>query len=83
MADQPDFGELKRQLRGAADEGHASADAVLGRVDEYLTADDVSDEHREGLIEHLRDAVHHFEADHPRLTAALQQVVDSLTAAGI
>ena len=83
MTDQPDFGELKRQLRGAADEGHANADDVLGRVDEYLAADDVSEEHHEGLIQHLRDAVNHFEAEHPRLTAALQQVVDSLTAAGI
>lgn len=83
MANHAEFEELKRQLRNVADEGDARADNVLKHVDDYLGTDEPSQEHHEGLLGQLRDAVHHFEADHPRVTEALQQVVNSLTAAGI
>jgi rubrerythrin len=81
MAEQPDFEELQRQLRDAADEGHEQADELLRKVDEYHASD--TGEERESLRRQLSDAIYHFEAEHPRLTAAIQQVVNSLTAAGI
>ncbi|MDH3397905.1 MAG: DUF4404 family protein [Acidimicrobiia bacterium] len=83
MAEQHELEELKRQLHHVADQGNSGADEVLKKVDEYMATDEVSQDHHDGLVQQLRDAVDHFEVEHPRLTAAMQKVVDSLTAAGI
>ena len=83
MADQPEFEELKRQLRSVADEGDTGADEMLKHVDDYMATEEVSPEHHEGFLQHLRGAVNHFEVEHPRLTESIQNVVNSLTAAGI
>lgn len=83
LTDNPDFEELLRQLRHAADEGNEGAREVLRRMGEYGDGRDTSEESREGVLQVLTDAVYQFEADHPRLTAAIQKVVDSLTAGGL
>lgn len=82
MADNRDFEELLRQLQHAANEGNEGAKEVLRRMGEYREGGD-SEESREGVRQVLSDAVYQFEADHPRLTAAIQKVVDSLTAGGL
>jgi len=83
MVDQSDFDELRRQLEHAAAEGDASAAEILRQVGDYVEHDDGSDDEHTGILRVLSDAVYQFEAEHPRLTAAIQKVVDSLTAGGI
>lgn len=82
MPEPAEFDDLKRELREASAD-HPKAGEVLGHVDGYLGDEGGGDEARTGLIQTLSDAVYHFEAEHPRLTAAVQRVIDSLTAAGI
>ncbi len=59
---------------------------VLGELKENISRlvkeeTDIEDEH-EGLAERLGDAVGHFEEDHPKLTIAIQHILDSLARMG-
>jgi septal ring factor EnvC (AmiA/AmiB activator) len=51
--------------------------ALLERLDKPAA------DHQRSRIEQLRDAIPYFEGSHPRLTAALAQVVDTLNRMGL
>lgn len=63
-----------------------STGEVLGKLKEdigRLVHEDVSiEEEQEGLSERLDDALGHFEEDHPKLSMAIQHVLDSLARMG-
>ncbi len=82
MPDPRDMEELRRQLQHVSGDD-PKAGEVLREVESYLAEDEPPTERRAGLLQTLSDAIYQFEAEHPRLTAAIQKVVDSLTAAGI
>ncbi len=44
---------------------------------------DPAQENPETLLDRLQDAIDHFEVDHPAITAALSQILNSLSNAGI
>lgn len=71
--------DLQNELRDAQAGGHERAAELLDRVEAYL--DDEADHHT--LRQALSEGVAHFEADHPRLAATIQRVIDALTAGGI
>ena len=81
--DAEDLSELQRELRAAADEGHIEAEDVLDHVDSYVNHDNPSPEQHHDLRQRLSDAVLHFEVTHPTLSASLERVANSLSAAGI
>jgi len=63
-----------------------STGEVLGKLKEdigRLVHEDVSiEDEKEGLSESLDDALGHFEQDHPKLSMAIQHVLDSLARMG-
>ena len=74
---------LQKDLESAADDGHDEANDVLDHVNAYLEHDEPEPELHHALRRRLTEAVVHFEATHPELSATLDRVVSSLTAAGI
>lgn len=59
---------------------------VLGELKEDISRlvkeeTDIEEDH-EGLTERLGDAVGHFEQDHPKLSIAIQHILDSLARMG-
>lgn len=44
---------------------------------------DPAEEDDESLLERLQDAIDHFEVEHPAITAALSQMLNTLSNAGI
>lgn len=54
---------------------HLSAD-----IQQFL---DPAQENPETLLERLQDAIDHFEVEHPAVTAALSQMLNTLSNAGI
>jgi hypothetical protein len=76
--------ELRTQLAGAAkldDKTYAQLRALVTDIEQAIE----SDEPREGdsLSEQAEDLVLKFEADHPQLTSALNQVASALANLGI
>jgi hypothetical protein len=49
-------------------------------IQKFLDPDEDDDE---SLLERLQDAIDHFEVEHPTITAALSQMLNTLSNAGI
>ena len=73
---------VRDELADAAASGSEDASELAGHVDAYLTGDTSEEEHN-ALLGRLHEGVLRFEMSHPRLSHALQGVVDSMTASGI
>ena len=75
--------DLHDELASAADDGHDAAADLHGEVADYMANPDPHPDETEALQEQLSDGLLHFEVSHPRLSAAMQRVIDSLSASGI
>ncbi len=79
--------ELERLKEEAAklpsddDAGRARLDEVIRRVESKLAEDQDDDD--EGLFDQLQESVSHFEAEHPRATAILNDIMVTLSNMGI
>lgn len=73
---------VRGELENAAAEGNQDAGELAGHVDAYLASSEDDDDHG-ALLDRLHEGVLRFELSHPRLSHALQGVVDSMTASGI
>ena len=67
------------------DEGRALVLNTMGELAGLLEKpkDEPKSDQDESLGERLEDAAKQFEADHPQLFTALQQIIDTLRGAGI
>jgi hypothetical protein len=74
--------EIRSHLRRAADEGNPDAGDLAEHLDAYL-AGAQSPEEQDDILDRLREGMLRFEANHPKLSHAIQGVIDSLTASGI
>ncbi|MCS3904239.1 hypothetical protein J2T55_002275 [Methylohalomonas lacus] len=61
--------------------GRARLDEVIKRVESKLAEDQDDDD--EGLFDQLQESVSHFEAEHPRATAILNDIMVTLSNMGI
>jgi hypothetical protein len=75
--------EVHAQLNEAAAAGDENAGELADQVGSYLSKDAPNQDDDDDLVDRLRLSVRRFEAAHPRLSEAVQGVVDSLTASGI
>ena len=83
MAMHEPLSELLAELRSAIDEAEQTGDkdrlaALVDELDRRLNEDD-----DEGIVDDLRDEVSRFEAEHPRLAAAIGRAADALSALGL
>jgi len=86
MTDQK-LPELLRQLHDEL-ERTESLDEKGREMLIHLNADiqkfiDPAEEDDETIFEEIQDAIDHFEVDHPVITAALSQILNTLSNAGI
>lgn len=65
-------GEAKRHMQG-----------LVGELDQRLATTATTAEHRDGVVDQIKHAVERFEADHPRVTAILNDIMVSLSNMGI
>ena len=75
--------DLSNELAAAADEGHEEAADLHDDVNDFMAISDPTGGQHEAMRVQLSDAMLHFEVSHPSLTAAMQRVIDSLSASGI
>lgn len=75
--------DLSDDLASAADDGQDLAEELHSQVNDYLANPDPSSTDHEALRDQLSDAILQLEVSHPALSAAMQRVVDSLTASGL
>ena len=75
--------DLQDELAAAADDGHDMAAELHGELQDYLDTDEPGADDHDALRDQLSDSLLHFEVSHPSLSAAMQRVIDSLTASGI
>ena len=83
MAMQEPLSELLSELRGAIDEAERTGERehlarLVDELDRRLNEDD-----DEGIVDDLREEVTRFEAEHPRLAAAIGRAADALSALGL
>jgi hypothetical protein len=83
MAMHEPLNELLAELRAAIDEAEQTGNReelarLVDELDRRLNEDD-----DEGVVDDLRDAVDRWEAEHPRLAAAIGRAADALSALGL
>jgi hypothetical protein len=83
MAMHEPLAELLADLREAIDKAEQTGDKdelarLVDELDRRLNEDD-----DEGLVDELRDEVTKWEAEHPRLAAAIGRAADALSALGL
>ena len=83
MAMHEPLAELLAELRAAIDEAEKTGSRehlarLVDELDRRLNEDD-----DEGIVDDLRDEVTRFEAEHPRLAAAIGRAADALSALGL
>jgi uncharacterized phage infection (PIP) family protein YhgE len=71
--------ELK-QLESVDEDGREMLSHLNADIQQFL---DPTQENPETLLERLQNAIDHFQIDHPALTAALSQMLNTLNNAGI
>jgi hypothetical protein len=62
------------------DKGREILNHLSTDIQKFLDPDEDDDE---SLLERLQDAIDHFEVEHPTITAALSQMLNTLSNAGI
>jgi polyhydroxyalkanoate synthesis regulator phasin len=75
--------DLLAQLRSAIDDAEQTGNReelarLVDELDRRLNEDD-----HEGIVDDLREEVTRFEAEHPRLAAAIGRAADALSALGL
>ena len=85
MTDEPrdHIENLSDDLAAAAAGGHDAAEDLQGQVNDFLAKGEPTPEDHAALRDQLSDGLLHFEVSHPSLSAAMQRVIDSLSASGI
>jgi flagellar biosynthesis chaperone FliJ len=71
--------ELK-QLESVDDDGREMLSHLNADIQQFL---DPTRENPESFLEQLQSAIDHFEVEHPAITAALSQMLNALSNAGI
>lgn len=71
--------ELER-THSVDEKGREMLDRIQADIQKFL---DPSEEEDETLFARLQDAIDHFEVEHPAITAALSQMLNTLSNAGI
>jgi hypothetical protein len=80
-----DLERLRAELSGLARDDTAvrdKLDALINDIERRIHEPDDASAHH-GLIAGLRDAIRHFEAEHPRATAILNDIMVTLSNMGI
>jgi len=67
-------------LGARAPEAREHVNSLVTELDAYLT---LNNPQPDALMRALADSVRRFEAEHPALTSAMQQVIAALSSAGI
>ena len=72
--------QLKVEAESAGDMNEATKARISELIDqiEHQIANPDDHAHREGLVDKMRGAVEHFEADHPALTDTLNRIMVAL-----
>jgi len=71
--------ELER-TKSVDEKGREMLSNLSADIQKFL---DPTQENPETLLERLQDAIDHFEVEHPAITAALSQMLNALSNAGI
>lgn len=67
-------------MESVDERGREMLNRINADIQKFL---DPAQENPETLLDRLQDAIDHFEVDHPAITAALSQILNSLSNAGI
>ncbi len=79
-----DMDRLRAELDDLAADSDARArlDGLLDSIEERINLDSLSDD-QPPLVDAVKDAIHSFEAEHPRATAILNDIMVALSNMGI
>ena len=81
---QENLEQLRKEIEQIADQQSPARTRLQGLVDEIESSIDSSNEEEDqGLMQNLREAVSHFETEHPRATAILNDIMVTLSNMGI
>ena len=81
---QESLERLRHEIEQIADPLSPARERLQGLVDEIESSIESSNEAEDhGLMQNLRDAVSHFETEHPRATAILNDIMVTLSNMGI
>lgn len=69
------------QLAASDHESRSKLNQLINDLENKLEDPDSKD--NEGLIDHLKDTIEHFETEHPRATAILNDIMVTLSNMGI
>lgn len=82
---QSDLERLRAEVNALGKDNPAAQqklNSLISDIEEKLEASDLKDDN-EGLIDNLKDSIHHFETEHPRATAILNDIMVTLSNMGI
>lgn len=75
--------ELRKESGQLGDEESKEIlDALADSIEQNVDYSGVSDEHQD-LVEDVKDAITHFEVEHPQITGILNDIMMSLSNCGI
>jgi hypothetical protein len=82
---QEDLNRLRNELSTLARNDSAARDkldSIIGDIEQRIREPDDASAHH-GLVASIRDAIRHFETEHPRATAILNDIMVTLSNMGI
>ncbi len=74
---------LKKELERISTENLEAKEHINALIDEIETLNDTSSEDKSFIIDKIKKSIEHFETDHPRATAILNDIMVTLSNLGI
>ena len=75
--------KLRAEINELSADDHESREKLNQLINNIEAKLENPDEENDGLIDHVKDAIEHFEAEHPRATAILNDIMVTLSNMGI
>ena len=75
--------KLRAEIDNLSSDDTASREKLNQLITEIETLLQSSEEEDNGIVDNVRDAINHFEAEHPRATAILNDIMVTLSNMGI
>ena len=78
-----DLQKLRDEIKHLSADDHESREKLERLINDLEAKLENPDEDNEGLIDHLKETIQHFETEYPRATAILNDIMVTLSNMGI
>ena len=78
-----DLQKLRNEVNHLSADDHESREKLVALINDLEKKLENPEEDNEGLVDHLKETIQHFETEYPRATAILNDIMVTLSNMGI